>query len=99
MPLFPQLKIAQKLPVILVGSALVVGLGIGIAAYMIGLQTVDKQREQSFSASVQSATDQVDDYFRNVSIDTADPRYRARATGGCARRRGSACRLPSARRV
>jgi methyl-accepting chemotaxis protein len=69
MPLFPRLKISQKLPLILVGSALVVGVGIGISAYVIGLRTVDQQREQSFSASVQSATDQVSDYFHNVSID------------------------------
>ena len=69
MSILPKLKIAQKLPLTLMGSALVVGLGIGIAAYSIGLQTVDQQRQQSFDASVQSATDQVADYFKNVSID------------------------------
>jgi methyl-accepting chemotaxis protein len=69
MSFLPKLKIAQKLPLTLMGSALVVGLGIGIAAYTIGLQTVDMQRQQSFDASVQSATDQVTDYFKNVQID------------------------------
>src|SRR6185369_14929264 len=44
-------------------------LGIGVAAYMIGLQTVDRQRQQSFEASVQSATDQVSDYYHNVQVD------------------------------
>jgi methyl-accepting chemotaxis protein len=69
MSILPTFKIAQKLPLALIGSALVVGLGIGIAAYTIGYQTVDSQRAQSFDASVQSATDQVTDYFNNVQID------------------------------
>ncbi|HVY52023.1 MAG TPA: methyl-accepting chemotaxis protein [Devosia sp.] len=69
MSLLPKLKIAQKLPVALIGSALVVGLGIGIAAYMIGLQTVEQQQQQSFAASVGSASNQVSDYLANVSID------------------------------
>ena len=41
-----KMKIAQKLPLVLIGSALVVGVGIGIAAYMIGLETVDRQRAE-----------------------------------------------------
>ena len=31
-----KMKIAQKLPLVLIGSAMVVGIGIGVAAYMIG---------------------------------------------------------------
>ncbi len=69
MKLIPTLKIAQKLPLVLVGSALVVGLGIGLAAYSIGLQTVEQQRQESFEASLQSAADQVSDYLKNVQID------------------------------
>ena len=45
-----KMKIAQKLPLVLIGSALVVGVGIGIAAYMIGLQTVDEQRAERMDA-------------------------------------------------
>ena len=41
-----KLKIAQKLPLVLIGSALVVGVGIGISAYLIGLGTVDQQRAE-----------------------------------------------------
>jgi methyl-accepting chemotaxis protein len=67
--MLPTFKIAQKLPLVLVGSALVVGLGIGIAAYTLGLQTVEAQRQQSFEASVQSAADMAADYLRNVQID------------------------------
>ncbi|MEO7221154.1 MAG: HAMP domain-containing protein, partial [Devosia sp.] len=64
-----KMKIAQKLPLVLIGSALVVGVGIGIAAYMIGLETVDQQRAERMDASVQSGIDQVQDYFKNVSAD------------------------------
>jgi methyl-accepting chemotaxis protein len=64
-----KMKIAQKLPLVLMGSALVVGVGIGIAGYMIGLQTVDQQRAERMDASVQSGLDQVQDYFKNVSAD------------------------------
>src|SRR3569833_1761681 len=65
----PKFQIAQKLPLALIGSALVVGLGIGTAAYMIGLQAVEAQRAASFDASVQSATDQVNAYFKDISVD------------------------------
>jgi methyl-accepting chemotaxis protein len=64
-----KMKIAQKLPLVLIGSALVVGVGIGIAAYMIGLQTVDRQRAERMDASVQSGLDQVQEYFRNTSVE------------------------------
>ena len=43
----PRLQIAQKLPLMLVGSALVVSAGVGIASYLIGLATVQEQRHQS----------------------------------------------------
>ena len=69
MRFIPSFGISQKLPAALIATALLVGLGIGIAAYAIGLQTVDSQRAQSFDASVKSATDQVGDYFANVQVD------------------------------
>src|SRR3569832_1055488 len=65
----PKFQIAQKLPLALIGSALVVGLGIGIAAYNIGLQTVDQQRQERMDASIQSGLDQVQAYFDNVAVD------------------------------
>jgi len=69
MKLLPRFNIAQKLPLNVIGAALVVGLGIGIAGYSIGLQTVNAQRAQSFDASVQSATDQVTGYFKDIAVD------------------------------
>jgi methyl-accepting chemotaxis protein len=65
----PSFKIAQKLPLALVGSALVVGLGIGMAAYFIGLNTVNQQSEQRMDASVKASVVQVTEYLKAVDID------------------------------
>ena len=69
MTLLPRFKIAQKLPLALIGSALIVGLGIGAAAYLIGLQTVEQQRQERMDASIQSGLDQVQAYFDNIEVD------------------------------
>src|SRR5215217_2085704 len=69
MRFFPQLRIAQKLPLALVGSALVVSAGVGIASYLIGLGTVEAQREQSMQASLNTATALVSDYYSGVEVD------------------------------
>jgi methyl-accepting chemotaxis protein len=69
MKLFPQLKIAQKLPLALVGSALVVSAGVGIASYFIGLGTVQEQRNQSMQASLTTASSLVTDYFSSAEVD------------------------------
>jgi len=66
---FPQLRIAQKLPLALVGSALVVSAGVGIASYLIGLGTVQEQRNQSMQASLNTATTLVSDYFSSAEVD------------------------------
>jgi methyl-accepting chemotaxis protein len=65
----PKLTIARKLPLAVLGSALLVGLGIGIAAYFIGLQTVEQQRQQRMDASVQSSIRQIEDFFRTIEVD------------------------------
>ncbi|MGB3338008.1 MAG: methyl-accepting chemotaxis protein [Devosia sp.] len=69
MGFLPQLKIAQKLPLVLVGSALVVGAGVGIASYLIGLNTVQAQREQSMQASLTTASALVSDYYSSAEVD------------------------------
>ena len=69
MRFIPQLKIAQKLPLALVGSALVVSAGVGIASYLIGLGTVQQQREQSMQASLATASSLVSDYFSSAEVD------------------------------
>ncbi|WP_052951680.1 methyl-accepting chemotaxis protein [Devosia soli] len=69
MKFFPQLKIAQKLPLALVGSALVVSAGVGIASYLIGLGTVQEQRDQSMQASLTTASTLVTEYFDSAEVD------------------------------
>jgi methyl-accepting chemotaxis protein len=69
MRLFPRLKLAQKLPLALVGSALVVSAGVGIASYMIGLGTVQQQRDQSMQASLATASALVSDYYSSAEVD------------------------------
>ena len=69
MRLLPQLKIAQKLPLALVGSALVVSAGVGIASFFIGLGTVQQQRDQSMQAALNTASVMVSDYYRSAEVD------------------------------
>jgi methyl-accepting chemotaxis protein len=69
MGFLPQLKIAQKLPLALVGSALVVSAGVGIASYFIGLQTVQNQRDASMQAALQTSASAVENYYRTVEVD------------------------------
>jgi len=69
MAFIPQLKIAQKLPLALVGSALVVSAGVGIASYLIGLGTVQEQRDHSMQASLTTAAELVSDYFTSAEVD------------------------------
>src|SRR4051812_40083516 len=69
MAFLSRLKISQKLPLALVGMAMAVGAGIGIAGYMISQSTVQEQRQQAMQASLASATSRVDDYFAIVDGD------------------------------
>ncbi|WP_291407179.1 methyl-accepting chemotaxis protein, partial [Devosia sp.] len=69
MSFISQLRIAQKLPLALVGSALVVSAGVGIASYFIGLGTVQEQRDQSMQASLSTATTLVNEYFSSAEVD------------------------------
>ena len=69
MGFLPQLKIAQKLPLALVGSALVVSAGVGIASYFIGLQTVQNQRDSAMQAALQTSASAVENYYRTVEVD------------------------------
>jgi len=66
---FPQLRIAQKLPLVLVGSALFVSAGVGISSYLIGLSTVQEQRDQSMKAALNTASALVTDYFSSAEVD------------------------------
>ena len=72
LPALPTLKIAQKLPLAMIGSALVVGIGIGVAAYVIGLQTVDEQRAQRMETSLAAGADRVRSFMASIEQDVAN---------------------------
>jgi len=65
----PNVKIAVKLPLVVVGMAMLFGLGVGVSAYLISLETVQTQREASLNASVQASYDQLSAYFQGVETD------------------------------
>ncbi len=65
----PNTRIAVKLPLVVVGMAMLFGLGVGVAAYLISLQTVQEQREAALDAAVQAGYDQLTTYFREVETD------------------------------
>ena len=65
----PNVKIAVKLPLVVVGMAMLFGLGVGVSAYLISLETVQTQREASLNASVQASYDQLSVYFQGVETD------------------------------
>ena len=69
MGFLPRLKIAQKLPLALVGSALLVSVGVGLASYLIGLQTVQTQRDAAMQAVLDTSAATVENYYGNVEVD------------------------------
>jgi methyl-accepting chemotaxis protein len=69
MGLLPRLPIAYVLPFVTVASSLVLGAGIGLTAYAISLDTVQKQMQRNLSASLDAAAGQVTDLLRDVEID------------------------------
>ena len=64
-----RLKISQKLPALLVGSALVVGCGVGAAAYFVASETVTEQAETKLSAIADASNREIANFFDSVKRD------------------------------
>ncbi|WP_137150698.1 methyl-accepting chemotaxis protein [Devosia sp. FKR38] len=71
MGLLPHFKIAQKLPLALVGSALLVSVGVGIASYLIGSATVDELSRRQIDTIATQASSELAAYFDGISKDLA----------------------------
>ena len=69
MKLFPQLKIAQKLPLALLGSALVVSAGVGIVGYLIASATVEQMTQRQLQSVTSQLAGKIGSYFEDVSKD------------------------------
>lgn len=69
MGLFPKLKIAQKLPILVVGSALLVGAGVGLASYFIASSTVDRMTQQQLNTAATARAAEFRTFLENVEKD------------------------------
>ncbi len=65
----PSLKIAIKLPLSIVGSALLVSIGVGIASYMISAKTVSEQTFNELQILAMQKTNALEKYYNDVARD------------------------------
>jgi methyl-accepting chemotaxis protein len=66
---FPTLKLSQKLPLLLIGAALVVGVGIGGANLYIGSSIVEKLSREKIDLSVKERARQLNDLMNQIIVD------------------------------
>ena len=66
-----RLKIAQKLPLALVGSALLVSAGVGMASYMIGSATVASLSHRQIETVATQTSAELASYLEGISKDLA----------------------------
>jgi len=69
MVFLPKLKIAQKLPLAMVGCALVVSAGVGIASYLIGSTTVDQMAQRQMQTVASQRSEQFKGYLESIQKD------------------------------
>ena len=69
MGLLPKLKVAQKLPLAVLGSALLVSAGVGIASYLIGSATVDRMTERQIQTVATERGNQFTTYLEGLKND------------------------------
>ncbi len=83
----PSLRISQKLPLALVGSAIVVGLGVGIASFVIASDALEAQARQQLDTIAFERANQLSVYMQSVEndvISTAGTEYVGQAVANFA---------------
>ncbi|WP_291393156.1 methyl-accepting chemotaxis protein, partial [Devosia sp.] len=65
----PKFRIAQKLPLAMVGSALVVSVGVGVASYLIGSSIVADLSARQMQTVASSHADQLSTYLKTIEAD------------------------------
>ncbi len=65
----PSLKISQKLPLAVVGSAIVVGVGVGIASFLLASASLEGQARQNLSTIAFERANQLSVYLKDVEQD------------------------------
>jgi methyl-accepting chemotaxis protein len=67
--LFPSLKIAQKLPLAVIGAALAASAAIGVGSYMISAATVTTMTEEKLSTVAQERARELQTYLESIKND------------------------------
>ncbi|GLQ16986.1 methyl-accepting chemotaxis protein [Maritalea porphyrae] len=65
----PALKIAYRLPLALTGSALAIGIGLGVASFIISSNTVSQMTRTKLETIVESREVALKNYFEGVKSD------------------------------
>ncbi|MEM6712884.1 MAG: hypothetical protein AAF590_11465 [Pseudomonadota bacterium] len=60
------LRVSTKLPLILLGGAIVVGSGIGVASYFTAKSTMEAISQEHLEASAQNGRDQFQSYLASI---------------------------------
>ena len=69
MRLVPSLRLSQKLPLALIGSAIVVAAGVGIASYLIASSALEAQARQQLATIAFERANQLATYLQTVQLD------------------------------
>jgi methyl-accepting chemotaxis protein len=69
MKLLPSLKLSQKLPLALIGSAIVVGAGVGIASYFLASSALEAQARQNLDTIAFERANQLSTYMQGIESD------------------------------
>lgn len=65
----PTLKIAYRLPLVLTGSALAIGIGLGVASFAISSNTVGEMTRTKLETIVENRESALNNYFENVKSE------------------------------
>ena len=65
----PSMRISAKLPMVVVGGAMVVGLGIGISSYLTAENSMETQAQRHLEISAERARDELSTFMHHVERD------------------------------
>jgi methyl-accepting chemotaxis protein len=69
MKLLPTLKISQRLPLAVVGSAIVVGAGIGVTSYLLAANALESQARQNLATLAFERANELSLYLQSIQSD------------------------------
>ena len=69
MRLVPSLRLSQKLPLALIGSAIVVAAGVGIGSYVLASRALEQQAQQNLETIAFERANQLSTYVRELEDD------------------------------